>query len=150
MGKTEVENLILVVEGDIGKAKSIPPDSLRKELARVVAQDGFLVYQTPNLQETMKLYQNMHKWARKRYSKRTFKQLVYQKETIQEWNERMKRIQAPCMEDVFWQMMLQIPGSVSSLFTQSPGRAGEPFVLLTSYHRANYPLQASEERRSRK
>jgi len=50
MGKTEVENLILVVEGDIGKAKSIPPDSLRKELARVVAQDGFLVYQTPNLQ----------------------------------------------------------------------------------------------------
>uniref|UniRef100_A0A7S2ZQG7 Crossover junction endonuclease MUS81 n=1 Tax=Rhodosorus marinus TaxID=101924 RepID=A0A7S2ZQG7_9RHOD len=110
MGKTEVENLILVVEGDIGKAKSIPPDSLRKELARVVAQDGFLVYQTPNLQETMKLYQNMHKWARKRYSKRTFKQLVYQKETIQEWNERMKRIQAPCMEDVFWQMMLQIPG----------------------------------------
>ncbi|KAJ8908088.1 hypothetical protein NDN08_008183 [Rhodosorus marinus] len=110
MGKTEVENLILVVEGDIGKAKSIPPDSLRKELARVVAQDGFLVYQTPNLQETMKLYQNMHKWARKRFSKRTFRQLVDKKETIQQWNERMKRIQAPCMEDVFWQMMLQIPG----------------------------------------
>jgi len=58
----------------------------------------------------MKLYQNMHKWARKKFSRKTFKQLMDQKETIQQWNERMNQIQAPRMEDVFWQMMLQIPG----------------------------------------
>mmetsp|Transcript_9067 Transcript_9067/g.27254 ORF Transcript_9067/g.27254 Transcript_9067/m.27254 type:complete len:837 (+) Transcript_9067:86-2596(+) len=110
MRQCGLENRIIVVEGDLSAPKQIPRESLEKALLRVEVEEDFIVCCTKNMDDTITLYKDICKWVARKYRKWTWEDIVHECKTFEEWNEGMKVMQEPTLMDVYWHMLLQIPG----------------------------------------
>lgn len=74
------------------------------------------------LQDTINLYRNMHKWIRRKYSRWSLEDLTRERMTLTEWTQMVKEAQQLQVQDVFWQMLMQIPGTTcASLADRTTG-----------------------------